>query len=189
MDNSVQIQSGTHREDDRDTLMRLFDEAVLQVTAETVHRRLAESSPGSALIAYDSDKTQIVGACLIVPDKKDDRPSSDDKPCSSSAQQRPTELTHIAVTHSRQASGIGSQLVMAAVTATPGPLVAQFHQSVRPFYVTLGFDIAPVFPDTKKLDVNNISDDTEGRTNVPASVYANNSASSNTSSYYRGTLR
>ncbi|ERG95846.1 GNAT family N-acetyltransferase [Haloquadratum walsbyi] len=191
MGDSVQIRSGIQRKDSTDALMRLFDEAVLQITIETVHNRLTESSPGSALVAHDTNQDRVVGACLTVPTGEYDYISSNTGSYPLVAQHCPTEITHIAVTHSQQANGIGSRLVMAALATAPGPIVAQFHQSVCPFYETLGFDIAPVPADTNNRHIDDESDNTESTANIleSASTCTADSVSSDISIYYRGTLR
>jgi len=195
MDNSVQIHSGVQHKSNIDMLIRLFDEAVLQITAETVHSHLRSSSPGSILVAHDSGQNRIIGACLIAPVDNYDYLLSNSVSCPLPAQRCPTELTHIAVTHSRQANGIGSRLVMTAATEAPGPLVVQFHRSVRPFYAKLGFDIAPVSADMSETDINGASDDTEAMIDVSASASASlsthiiDSTVSNIPIYCRGTLR
>nr|WP_305882813.1 GNAT family N-acetyltransferase [Halobellus rarus] len=56
-----------------------------------------------------------------------------------------TEIVSIAVHRSRRGRGIGRALVGAAAARSAGPLVARFHEQVRPFYEALGFEIrAPV---------------------------------------------
>jgi GNAT superfamily N-acetyltransferase len=52
-----------------------------------------------------------------------------------------TEIDSIAVHRSRRGRGIGRALVDAAATRSAGPLVARFHEQVRPFYDALGFEI------------------------------------------------
>jgi hypothetical protein len=82
---------------------------------------------------------------------------------------------------------------MIAATEAPGPLVVQFHRSVRPFYAKLGFDIAPISTDMSETDINGASDDTEAMTDVSASAslstHITDSTVSNTPIYCRGTLR
>jgi hypothetical protein len=84
---------------------------------------------------------------------------------------------------------------MTAATEAPGPLVVQFHRSVRPFYAKLGFDIAPVSADMSETDINGASDDTEAMIDVSASASASlsthiiDSTVSNIPIYCRGTLR
>ncbi|QCC48818.1 GNAT family N-acetyltransferase [Halobellus limi] len=63
-----------------------------------------------------------------------------------------TEIESIAVHRSRRGRGIGRALVDAAAARASGPLVARFHEQVRPFYDALGFEIREHGGETSRDD-------------------------------------
>ncbi|RLM91066.1 N-acetyltransferase [Halobellus sp. Atlit-38R] len=88
----------------------------------------------------DAPDDRVVGVCVLARvDSADDagkcsRALAADDP-------DPTEIEQIAVHRSRRGRGIGSHLVDAAAERADGPLVARFHEQVRPFYDAIGFEI------------------------------------------------
>lgn len=108
------------RPDDHGRAVELLDAAMLEVDADRVRDRIDR---GGVLVAEADGR--VVGVCVLA-----DRGAA-------------TEITQIAVHRSRRARGIGRRLVEAAATETNGPLTATFRRQVRPFYESLGFEIAP----------------------------------------------
>lgn len=98
--------------------MRVLDGAMLDVESDTVERRIAA---GGVLVA--DDDRRIVGALLTTP------------------REDGAHIEAVAVRRARRDSGIGSHLVEFASKRWQ-PLTADFRPGVRPFYASLGFDIA-----------------------------------------------
>ena len=154
---------------DADDVVRLLDAAMLEIDPERVRRRIAagdvlvatvteygaedreraeaadtdrvdDSADTAAKDGTDAPEDRVVGVCVLARvDGTDDagkcsRALAADDP-------DPTEIEQIAVHRSRRGRGIGSRLVDAAAERADGPLVARFHEQVRPFYDALGFEI------------------------------------------------
>jgi GNAT superfamily N-acetyltransferase len=154
---------------DADDVVRLLDAAMLEIDPERVRRRIAtgdvlvatvseyeaedrerrdaadtdragDSGDAAANDGTDAPDDRVVGVCVLAHvDAADDagkcsRALGADDP-------EPTEIEQIAVHRSRRGRGIGSRLVDTATERADGPLVARFHEQVRPFYDALGFEI------------------------------------------------
>ncbi|WP_256546028.1 GNAT family N-acetyltransferase [Halobellus inordinatus] len=154
---------------DADDVVRLLDAAMLEIDPERVRRRIAagdvlvatvteygaedreraeaadtdrvdDSADTAVKDGTDAPEDRVVGVCVLARvDGADDagkcsRTLAADDP-------DPTEIEQIAVHRSRRGRGIGSRLVDAAAERADGPLVAHFHEQVRPFYDALGFEI------------------------------------------------
>jgi N-acetylglutamate synthase-like GNAT family acetyltransferase len=121
--------SATVREataDDHDAAMLHLDTAMLEADSETVRARI---DAGSVLVAEADGR--IVGVCVL-----DEREGE-------------TEITQIAVHRARRDRGVGTALVETASERFDGPLTAEFREEVRPFYESLGFEIAETDDDDR----------------------------------------
>jgi GNAT superfamily N-acetyltransferase len=98
-------------------VMQVIDGANLELSAETVERRIEADR---VLVADDDNR--IVGALVTV--ARDDG----------------AHVEAVAVRRRRRGQGIGSGLVEAAAEHWT-PLTAEFDPDVRPFYDDLGFDV------------------------------------------------
>jgi N-acetylglutamate synthase-like GNAT family acetyltransferase len=122
---------------DHGRAVELLDAAMLAVDGDRVRDRIDR---GGVLVAEADGR--VVGVCVLA-----DRGAA-------------TEIAQIAVHRSRRARGIGRRLVAAAATETDGPLTATFRRQVRPFYESLGFEVAPA---TEGADgAGDDGDDTDG---------------------------
>jgi N-acetylglutamate synthase-like GNAT family acetyltransferase len=108
------------RSDDHGRAVELLDAAMLEADADRLRDRIDR---GGVLVAEADGR--VVGVCVLA-----DRDAA-------------TEITQIAVHRSRRARGVGRRLVEAAAAEADGPLTATFRRQVRPFYESLGFEIAP----------------------------------------------
>lgn len=95
-------------------VMRLLDAAVLEADASVVSDRIDDDA---VLVALADSR--IVGTLVL-----------DD-----------SHVDAIAVQQERRGRGIGTELVEAAAASVDGALTAEFDDTVRPFYASLGFDI------------------------------------------------
>jgi N-acetylglutamate synthase-like GNAT family acetyltransferase len=105
---------------DHGRAVELLDAAMLEADADRLRGRIGR---GSVLVAEADGR--VVGVCVLA-----DRDAA-------------TEISQIAVHRSRRARGVGRRLVEAAAAEADGPLTATFRRQVRPFYESLGFEVAP----------------------------------------------
>lgn len=98
-------------------VMRVVDGANLELSAETVERRIEAER---VLVADDDNR--IVGALVAV------------------ARDEGAHVEAVAVRRRRRGQGLGSALVE-SVAERWTPLTAEFDPGVRPFYEQLGFDV------------------------------------------------
>lgn len=103
------------------TVMTVLDAGGLDVDADRVW---AGISAKEVLVAVDAGR--LLGALLLTRDADDSA----------------TEIDAIAVRPGRRGQGIGRGLVRAAAERHDR-LVAEFDPAVRPFWVSLGFEIEP----------------------------------------------
>ncbi|WP_435063497.1 GNAT family N-acetyltransferase [Halobaculum sp. EA56] len=118
------------RGDEADAVRRLLDAAMLSVPDDLPERVAA----GDVLVAVDGsgereDDAAAGGGDVIGTLVLDGR-----------------RIEAVAVRKSRRAAGVGRALVAAADARSDGPLTATFRPGVRPFYESLGFDIAAEDP-------------------------------------------
>jgi GNAT superfamily N-acetyltransferase len=99
-------------------VMRLLDAAVLEADARVVGDRI-DGDTDTVLVA-EAD-SRVVGALVL----------------------DGSHIDAVAVQKERRGRGIGTDLVAAAAAHVDGGLTADFDEGVRPFYASLGFDIAP----------------------------------------------
>ncbi|MFC5367846.1 GNAT family N-acetyltransferase [Salinirubrum litoreum] len=133
-------------DDDLVGVMRVLDAGLLDADAETIGRRIAETEPGSVLVA-DADG-RVVGAVVlgerpawvaevfagsVAGDDTGGRDDPDDE-----------HVEAIAVGRSRRGQGLGTALLRAARESVVGDLTADFAASVRPFYESLDCRIETV---------------------------------------------
>ncbi|SFF79785.1 Acetyltransferase (GNAT) domain-containing protein [Halopelagius inordinatus] len=104
--------------DDHGSAMFLLDGAMLDADAEAVRRRIDAGSVFVAVAGGDPDG-RVVGVCVL-----DGR-----------------EIEQIAVRRERRGRGVGTALVEAVDSRVDGELTAEFRESVRPFYDSLGFEV------------------------------------------------
>lgn len=125
---------------DADDVERLLDAAMLEFDRAEVGARIDAGNAFVAVVEDESGGERVVGACVF-----DD--SDDDGDVDAGGEPDPdtpaTEIEHVAVHRSRRGRGIGRDLVDAVDERTDGTLIARFHESVRPFYESLGFEIRP----------------------------------------------
>jgi GNAT superfamily N-acetyltransferase len=98
-------------------VMQVIDGANLELSAETVERRI---DAGRVLVADDDNR--ILGALVAV------------------ARDEGAHVEAVAVRRRRRGQGLGAALVKAAAERWT-PLTAEFDPDVRPFYEHLGFSI------------------------------------------------
>lgn len=98
-------------------VMQVVDGAMLELSAETVERRIENEQ---VLVADDDNR--IVGALVVAP------------------REAGAHVEAVAVRTRRRGQGIGSALVEAAAERWR-PLTADFDERVKPFYEALDFDI------------------------------------------------
>lgn len=111
------------RPDDHLDVMRIVDGAMLSANAGTVRDRIDD---GDVFVATVADRT--VGALVRDGDR----------------------VTAVATRRRYRDRGVGTALVSAALEDRDR-LVAEFDPDVRPFYESLGFEIAAVAGDTDRL--------------------------------------
>ncbi|WP_276299761.1 GNAT family N-acetyltransferase [Halorussus lipolyticus] len=113
---------------DRLGVRRVLDAAMLDVRDDLGERIDAED----VLVADEGESDSILGALVLVP------------------RNRGAHIDAVAVRRARRAQGVGSALVRTAAERR-APLTAEFDPGVRPFYESLGFEIAPVEDDGNRL--------------------------------------
>lgn len=125
---SVEVRTATA--DDSLGVRRVLDAAMLEVR-DDLEARIAA---GDVLVAEDDGDDRrdapILGALVLAPSE-----------CS--VHTDAMRVDAVAVRRARRGRGIGSALVRAAAERHPR-LTAEFEPKVRPFYESLGFEIAPV---------------------------------------------
>ena len=109
-------------DEDLVAVMRLLDAAVLEADASVVRERIDDDS--DTVFVADSD-SRVVGALVL----------------------DGSHIDAVAVQKERRGRGIGTDLVAAAAAHVDGDLTADFDAQVRPFYASLGFEIAPTETD------------------------------------------
>lgn len=117
------------RNEERPRVMNVFDQALLDIGAETVGERIEDNR---VLVASEAggNGERLRGA-LVLSGPRDDADSE-------------VEIEAIAVRRRYRNRGIASALVERTRRETEGPLVAEFDGRVRPFYASLGFDVHPL---------------------------------------------
>jgi len=125
------------RDEELPRVMNVFDQALLDIDAETVGERI---DADRVLVASEErvDGERIRGA-LVLSELGDD---ADSDP--GSGIEAGTEIEAIAVRRRDRNRGIATALVERARRNTKEPLVAAFDARVRPFYASLGFDVRPI---------------------------------------------
>ena len=109
--------------DDHLAVMRVLDGAMLAADAAEVRRHI---DAGDALVAVDEGR--VLGAVVL-------RPREDG-----------AVVDSVAVRRARRGQGIGTALVEAA-SERYGRLTAECDERVRPFYVSMGFEVERVSGD------------------------------------------
>lgn len=119
--------------DDLPGVLGVFDGGALETDTDQVR---ASIDRGDAFVAVrtDADAT-VLGAVVLVP-------AADGESVA--------EIDAIAVRRRRRGQGIGRALVAAAAADRYDRLLAEFDASVRPFYESLGFEIAPIDSDSRE---------------------------------------
>lgn len=102
-------------------VMTVFDNGGLAVDSAAVRAGLAD---GRVLVAAEDGR--VLGTLLLV---------SQDAPATAA-------IEAVAVRRRRRGQGIGTGLVRAAADRH-GRLVAEFDERVRPFWVSVGFEVEP----------------------------------------------
>lgn len=114
------------RDGELPAVMTVLDAAMLATSADRVREAAAA---GDVLAAVEPGR--VLGALVLDPG----RPSSD-------APTTGARIEAVAVRRRRRGQGIGTALVGAAADRH-GALVAGFDEGVRPFWSSLGFEVAP----------------------------------------------
>ena len=136
---SVEVRAATA--DDSLGVRRVLDAAMLEVR-EDLSARIAA---GDVLVAEDAENSNrdapVLGALVLVP-----------RDCGAGEGARVDAVCvdAVAVRRARRGQGVGSALVRAAAERHRR-LTAEFDPSVRPFYESLGFEIASVAGDDDRL--------------------------------------
>lgn len=101
------------------TVLSVLDAAMLETDLDAVRDRIGDG----VLVAHAEDR--VLGACVV------------------DETVEPAVVEAIAVRPGRRDQGVGTALVEAAQERW-GSLVAEFDETARPFYASLGFQIEPV---------------------------------------------
>ena len=162
LDDVARLLDAAMLEFDRERVRRRIDDGDVLVAVVREHRTPTDIPESGSGLTHQEAETEggncgadgseipadrVVGVCVL---EAVGRTSEADGDFAAVADvvgsDRPaTEIVSIAVHRSRRGRGIGRALVEAAAARSAGPLVARFHEQVRPFYEALGFEIrAPV---------------------------------------------
>ena len=143
---SVEVRAATA--DDSLGVRRVLDAAMLEIR-EDLPARIAA---GDVLVAEDAENSNrdvpVLGALVLVP--RDRGAVVGDQHVTGGEHENHADsidayamhIDAVAVRRARRGRGTGSALVRAAAERHPR-LTAEFDPSVRPFYESIGFEIAP----------------------------------------------
>lgn len=120
----VEVREATP--DDRLGVRRVLDAAMLDVRDDLPERIEA----GDVLVACETEGDPVLGALVLVPGKSGQHEDGGG-----------AHVDAVAVRRARRGQGIGTELVRTAAERHPR-LTAEFDPGVRPFYESLGFEIA-----------------------------------------------
>lgn len=145
---SVAVREATA--DDSLGVRRVLDAAMLEVREDLEARieagdvLVAEDGAGSRAEHDCDDRSDapILGALVLVPCEIAHE-SGEWAAFADSAHADAMHVDAVAVRRARRDRGVGSALVREAA-ARPPRLTAEFDPAVRPFYESLGFEVAPV---------------------------------------------
>lgn len=115
------------KQNEADAIRGLIEASMLELEPGLIHSIIASRTPGTVLVAVDSEDSPILGAIVV-----DGR-----------------RIEAIAVRPNRRDQGIGTALLTNAAEQTENELIATFDPSVWPFYERLGFEVESIEEDSR----------------------------------------